>query len=351
LVDNTDDVEAGQLLARLDSADALLGFEEARENLVSSVRQVASLKAQRDRLLALIKARQNELLTIKNDYERRLKLKPGASVTVEEVERYRNQTDVAKANMAAAEAELRSTLHLLGNKPLKEHPQIRAAATKLKEAWLTLKRCEIRSPATGRVARRTAQVGSQVTAGSPLMLVVPLDGVWVEANFKESQLKSIKIGQPVRVFADVYGGEVEHRGIVAGRSAGTGSVFSLLPPENATGNWIKVVQRVPVRVVLDPEDLAAASLLLGLSCRVEIPLNEPLKPLPPHDENPRAAAVEADFTEIDREIAATVALNLADIDVNAVALNNDALNDDAPKDDVALVGLNPNSPDQKGNKF
>ncbi|MDR2422789.1 MAG: efflux RND transporter periplasmic adaptor subunit [Deltaproteobacteria bacterium] len=314
LVDNTDDVLAGQLLVVLDPADATLAVEEARENLANAVRQVASLNAQRDRLVALIEARQNELLMIKNDYERRLKLKAGTSVTAEEVERYRNQTDVARANLKAARSELRSSQHILGSRPLREHPQVRAAASKLKEAWLALKRCEIRSPATGRVARRTAQVGSLVAAGAPLMLVTPLDEIWVDANFKESQLKNVKPGLQVRVKADVYGGSVVHRGVVAGRSAGTGSAFSLLPPENATGNWIKVVQRVPVRILLDPKSVAEFPLLLGLSCRVEALLTEPTVDLPPFAAESRAEAVEADFTEIDQEIEAMVTLNLAESD-------------------------------------
>jgi membrane fusion protein (multidrug efflux system) len=312
LADNTDDVNAGQLLVRLDPADAALAMEEARENLANAVRQVASLEAQRDRLMAQIEARQNELLMIKNDYERRLKLKAGTSVTAEEVERHRNQAEVARANLKAALSELRSTQLLLGSRPLREHPQVRAAASKLKEAWLSLKRCEIRSPATGRVARRTAQVGSLVDAGAPLMIVAPLDAIWVDANFKESQLKNVKPGQQVRVKADLYGGSVAHRGVVAGRSAGTGSAFSLLPPENATGNWIKVVQRVPVRILLDPQGVAEHPLLLGLSCRVEVLLTEPTAPPPPFKAESRAEAVEADFAEIDREIEATVAQNLAE---------------------------------------
>jgi membrane fusion protein (multidrug efflux system) len=220
---------------------------------------------------------------------------------------------VAKANLAAAKAEHNSSELVLGHGPLKDHPQIKAAAIKLKEAWLAVERCQIKSPVAGRIARRTAQVGSQVTAGSPLMIVTPLDDIWVDANFKESQLDVIKPGQKVRILADLYNGKVTHMGVVVGRSAGTGSAFSLLPPENATGNWIKVVQRVPVRVAINPENIAKDPLLLGLSCRVEVLLNEPLTS-PPTSPDPgpydRAEAVEADFTEIEREIAVAIDQNL-----------------------------------------
>jgi membrane fusion protein (multidrug efflux system) len=310
LVDNTDDVAAGQLLVRLDPTDAALALETARENLSAAIRQVASLDSQRERLKALVAARQNELTLLKNEYLRRSKLKAGTSVTAEEVERYRLQSRVGESTLAAAQEELNVTLSLLGSSPLKEHPQIRAAATKLKEAWLALRRHEIYSPASGRVARRTAQIGAQVTAGTPLMIVTPLDDVWVDANFKESQLAAVKVGQQVKVAADLYGGEVVHLGVVAGRAAGTGSVFSLLPPENATGNWIKVVQRVPVRVYLEPEAIKAAPLLLGLSCQVSVLLNEPLKPLPPISDQNRTWALEEDFTAINQEIERAIAANL-----------------------------------------
>jgi membrane fusion protein (multidrug efflux system) len=310
LVDNTDDVTAGQLLVRLDPTDATIALAEAKENLAQVTRQVASLNAQRDRLRALIEARQNELAMIQNDYQRRLKLKTGSSITAEEVERYRNQTDVAGANLRAAMAELASTRHLLGEGPIKDHPQVLAAAAKLRQAWLALERCQIRSPVAGRVARRTVQVGSQVAIGNPLLLVAPLDNIWVDANFKESQLAVIKVGQQARIKVDLYNGEVIHKGVVVGRSAGTGSVFSLLPPENATGNWIKVVQRVPIRIALDPQNVRDYPLLLGLSCRVDILLTEPTVTLPPPKPQDPAESVEADFTAIDQEIATIIAANL-----------------------------------------
>jgi membrane fusion protein (multidrug efflux system) len=311
LVNNTEDVLAGDLLARLDPTDAQLALAEARENLANAVRQVASLNAQRLKLIAQIEARRNELILAEGEYQRRLRLKPGTSVTIEEVERYRSQTDVARANLAAAKAELSASELVLGGGPLENHPQIKGAALKLKEAWLALERCQIKSPVSGRIARRTAQVGSQVTAGSPLMMVTPLDDIWVDANFKESQLDVIKTGQKVRIFADLYNGKVVHEGVIVGRSAGTGSVFSLLPPENATGNWIKVVQRVPVRVAIHKENIAKDPLLLGLSCRVEVLLNEPLSDPPATGPLDRAAAVEADFTAIDKEIETSIKANLS----------------------------------------
>ncbi|MEO4009079.1 HlyD family efflux transporter periplasmic adaptor subunit, partial [Chromobacterium piscinae] len=156
-------------------------------------------------------------------------------------------------------------LALVGKDELAHQPAVKAAASRLKEAWLALQRTEIKSPVNGTVARRNVQVGQRVAAGTPMMAVVPLEHLWVDANFKEGQLAKIRIGQPVELKSDLYGGKVVYHGKVQGLSAGTGSAFSLLPAQNATGNWIKVVQRVPVRIALDPKDLQEHPLRVGLS--------------------------------------------------------------------------------------
>ena len=310
LVDDTLQVEAGQVLARLDPTDAVLALAKARSDLAAAVRQAASRLAQRDRLAALVEMRARELEMNRNDYARRQRLKPGQSVTAEELERHRDQVAIAEAALAAARHELEITRRLLGEESLADHPEVRQAADKLREAWLNLDRCEIRSPIAGQVARRTVQVGAQVTPQTPLMVVTPLDQIWVEANFKETQLARIKPGQRARVKVDLYHGRVVHPARVSGLGAGTGSVFSLLPPENATGNWIKVVQRVPVRLILDPGVLAEAPLRLGLSCRVDILVKEEAEPAAePQATLFEAAALNPDHGPLEEEISALILAN------------------------------------------
>ena len=315
MVDDTDRVQAGQLLARLDQTDAALALSKARADLAVTVRQAAGRLAQRDRLAALVEMRTSELEMNRNDYARRQRLKTGQSVTAEELERHREQTAMAEAALAAARHELEVTRRLVGEEPLADHPEVRLAAARLREAWLALDRCKIRSPIAGQVARRTVQVGAQVTPQTPLMVVTPLDHLWVEANFKETQLARLKPGQPARVKADIYNGRVVHQARVAGLGSGTGSVFSLLPPENATGNWIKVVQRVPVRLILDPAALAEAPLRLGLSCRAEVLVEEEAEPAP-EIARPlfEAAALNPDPRPIEEEIAALIAANSGDLE-------------------------------------
>jgi membrane fusion protein (multidrug efflux system) len=157
---------------------------------------------------------------------------------------------------------------------VEEHPNVLRAGARVREAYLALQRVEIPAPVGGYVARRSVQVGQRVAPGTPLMAIVPLEDLWVDANFKEGQLREMRIGQPVRLSADLYGSKVEYRGKVAGLAAGTGGAFALLPPQNATGNWIKVVQRLPVRIALDPADLRKHPLRIGLSMKVEVEIRD-----------------------------------------------------------------------------
>ena len=213
--------------------------------------------------------------------------------------------DRARASLADA---IRQANNQMPGAPPEKQPLVMLRIQELKEAWLTLQRCEIRSPAAGHVARRTVQPGMHVTPGIPLMTVLPLREVWVEANFKEVQLARLRIGQKASVRADMYGNTVTYSGTVAGFSPGTGSSFALLPPENATGNWIKVVQRIPVRIVLDSEALEEFPLLVGLSCTVRVDVTDTSGPLlaPPRSEADQAIlrtkAPEYDFAEIEAEI-------------------------------------------------
>jgi membrane fusion protein (multidrug efflux system) len=312
LADNTETVQAGQPLVLLDPADAALGLDSARSQLATAAREISSLLAQKERLKASIRAREAELETVRNDYDRRLRLKPGSSITSEEVERYEIQGLIAQANLEAARAELEAAERALGQGRPEKHPRITEAAVRMRESCLALQRCRIASPVSGKVARRTVQAGSQVSPGSALMLVVPESEIWVEANFKESQLDGLRPGVRVEARADVYGSKVAYRGVIDGLSPGTGSAFSLIPPENATGNWIKIVQRVPVRIILHPEDIRRAPLILGLSCRVEAYPQEGLVEVyQTSRDSYKAEPQDTEMAACEKEIAQIISLNLS----------------------------------------
>ncbi len=273
-VDNTQMVREGQVLARLDDADARLALERARSSLADAVRQTQGMMRESERLAAVISLRRTELTRAEGDYDRRRDRKTALSVSAEELSHARDNVAQAAAALRIAEHALQANRALLLNTPLPEQPLVRLRAHQLREAWLNLQRCEIKSPASGQVAKRAVQVGAHANPGDPLMAVVPLDGVWVDANFKEVQIGRMRIGQKARVRADMYGSSVTYSGTVVGFSAGTGSSFSLLPPENATGNWIKVVQRIPVKIALDPGQLGNSPLLVGLSCSVSVDVRD-----------------------------------------------------------------------------
>ncbi|MDR0339820.1 MAG: efflux RND transporter periplasmic adaptor subunit [Desulfovibrio sp.] len=269
-VDDNDLVEAGQLLVRLDKTDAELALGRARSSLADAVRQTASLMAESRRLASLAVLRRKELEKARGDYERRRDRRTAMAVSEEELSHARDDMAIAELALKVAEDDLLRNRLLLQDNPLREQPPVRRQAHLVREAWLALKRCDIRSPVRGLVAKRSAQAGLYVTPATPLMAVVPLNEVWVDANFKEVQLERMRPGQKAVVRVDLYGSSVSYAGVVEGFAAGTGSSFSLLPPENATGNWIKVVQRVPVKIVLSQEEIAKSPLLVGLSCTVRV---------------------------------------------------------------------------------
>jgi membrane fusion protein (multidrug efflux system) len=313
--DATERVSEGEVLLRLDPADAKIELDAAWEELYAQTLHVRSLVSENARLMANLQAAERALDIAKNDYGRRLRLSPGTSVTREELERYRLQSEQARAVMDAARAALDTNRSLLGTGPPEGHPSIRLAAARVERAWLAHARLEIRSPVSGTVARRAAQLGAQASPQQPVAIVVEDGRLWVDANFKESQLSRIRPGMPARVTADMTGRRVVYPGVVEGLGAGTGSVFSLLPPENATGNWIKIVQRVPVRITLDDRALAANPLILGLSCRVEVELEGDPASAPPRRGRREAATAAYDYGEgalaVRGRIAAEVASRLA----------------------------------------
>ena len=269
LVADTQPVRAGQTLVRLDDTEASVAFAQAKAQLVQAVRQVANAKISNTMYVEAVNARQADLSLA----QRALAARSGASVEIvapEELARARAAVAGAQANLAAAQAQLEAARALGSKLPVDESPAVVQAAAQFRLAYRNLKRTMIVAPVDGTVGQRSVQVGQQVGPGVPLMSIVQLNRLWIEANFKEGQIRHMRTGQPVDVVSDLYGSRVVYRGRVQGFSAGTGSAFSMLPSQNAAGNWIKVVQRVPVVIAIDPRDLAAHPLRVGLSMRATV---------------------------------------------------------------------------------
>lgn len=278
-VDDTQTVERGQVLVELDPADARIAVASAEAELARTVRQVRSLYAQADQLRAQITERETDLKKAQSDYTRRQSLVADGAVSGEELAHAQDTIAQMRAALQAGQRQLDATLAQIEGTTMDDHPEVLAAAAKLRDASLALHRTTIHAPVSGIVAKRAVQLGQHVTAGAPLLAVVPLDDVWIDANFKESQLRDVRVGQPVSVHADLYGKDVEYHGTVAGLAAGSGSAFALLPAQNASGNWIKIVQRLPVRIALDPEQLKRSPLRVGLSMHAEIEVRDTSGPL------------------------------------------------------------------------
>ncbi len=272
--DDTQRVAAGQMLVRLDRTDAEVALAQAEAGLARAVREARTLYANNLALEANVRLREAELQRAEEFLARRAPLARQGMVSREDVETAQTAAAAARAALAVAREQLAANRVLTDQVKLEDQPSVQLAATRVREAWLALARTEIPAPIAGTVARCSVQVGQRVQPGARLMAVVALDQVWVDANFKEAQLRDMRIGQPARIVADLYGGAVEYRGRVAGLAAGTGGAFALLPPQNATGNWIKVVQRVPVRIELDAAQLAAHPLRVGLSMTVEVEVRD-----------------------------------------------------------------------------
>ena len=268
--DDTQFVKAGQPLVRLDQADARVALDQAEAQLARTVRDVRNLYATSAQLAAAMQLRQTDLTAAETDLARRQRLGVSGAVSGEELQHATDAVKSAQAALLAAQQQLVANRARVDGTTLEDHPQVRDAAAAVRNAYLTLARTELPAPVAGFIARRNVQLGQRVSPGTPLMAVVPLDQVWVDANFKEPQLARMRVGQPVTLMADLYGGHVVYHGTVAGFGAGTGAAFSLLPAQNATGNWIKIVQRVPVRIALDPRELAAHPLQIGLSMKADV---------------------------------------------------------------------------------
>ncbi|MGE8547055.1 MAG: HlyD family efflux transporter periplasmic adaptor subunit [Alcaligenes sp.] len=286
-VDDTQMVRTGQPLLSLDRADVDIALAQAEASLAQSVRKTRSLFAQNDALKADIAARQADVQQAKvnldkarTDLQRRQALGRIGGVSGEELRHAQTAVQAAQSALAQAQAGVESArARLETNKALTKgtdvahHPDVQQAAEHYRQAWLARQRAALVSPVDGMVAQRSVQVGQHIAAGAPLMSIVPLDQLWVEANFKENQLQDMQPGQKVTLMADFYGKSAQYRGEIVGLSAGTGGAFALLPAQNASGNWIKVVQRLPVRIRLNPEDLRAHPLRIGLSMHVTVDLD------------------------------------------------------------------------------
>jgi len=267
--DDTQIVKVGEPIVTLDAADSKVALDNAEGLLGKTVRQVSSLYVENQFYAATIMQRESDLARAKEDLQRRQAVAGTGAVSAEDIAHARDTVNAAQAALDAARQQAEANHALTDRTSIEQHPDVRVAASKVRDAYLNYARNTLPAPVTGYVARRSVQVGQRVAPGTPLMAIVPLDGVWVDANFKEVQLQHMRIGQPVTLTADVYGSSVTYHGRVEGFSAGTGSAFATLPAQNATGNWIKVVQRLPVRIQLDPHELAEHPLRIGLSMQVD----------------------------------------------------------------------------------
>lgn len=315
--DDTDLVDAGKTLIALDNTDAKVSSTQAAAQLAQTVREVRLTFANNNSLQAMADMRSVELERAKADLARRMAAGNSGAVSVEEIEHARNAVKQSEAALNTAKEQLASNKVLTENTSIEQHPNVLRAAARLKEAMIAESRTSLPAPISGYVAKRAVQIGQRVSAGSPLLSIVPLNSLWVDANFKEVQLAKMRIGQDVILHSDVYGSDVEFHGKVVGVSAGTGSAFALLPAQNATGNWIKVVQRVPVRISLDPKELAAHPLRVGVSMQVKVDISQQqgqtLNAAPAARSIPafQTRVFEQSAQDADRRIADIIQANLA----------------------------------------
>lgn len=314
--DDGDLVRKGQVLVKFDPSDADIALQQAEANLARTVRQVRGLFSNVDGYKADVAAKKVALAKAEADFKRRQNLANGGAISQEELAHARDALDTARSSLTTSEQQLDTNRALVDDTVIASHPDVKAAAAKLRQAYLDDARAVIIAPVTGYVAKRTVQVGQRVQPGAALMAVIPLDQVWIDANFKETQLKHMRIGQPVEIRSDLYGSEVKYSGTVDSLGVGTGSAFSLLPAQNATGNWIKIVQRVPVRIRINAEELAKNPLRIGLSMDVNVSLHDQSGPAlaqqAPHEAVFSTDIYQEQLASADQLIEKLIQANLAD---------------------------------------
>ena len=278
--DDGDLVKQGDVLVKLDKSNADVALAEAKANLAATVRKVRGLYSSVNGQQAIVAARETAVAKAKADVARRTGLAKSGAISAEELSHARDELTAAESALVTAQQQYQTSKVLVDDTVVASHPDVQAAAAKLRAAYLDDERTTLVAPVTGYVAMRSVQLGQRVAPGAPLMAVVPLHEVWIDANFKETQLTHMRIGQPVEIESDVYGSSVKYQGKVQSLGIGTGSAFSLLPAQNATGNWIKIVQRIPVRVVFtDPKQLDEHPLRIGMSLAVEVNLHDQNGPM------------------------------------------------------------------------
>ncbi|NIY48322.1 efflux RND transporter periplasmic adaptor subunit [Cedecea colo] len=269
-VDEGDFVQKGQPLVLLDPSDTEIALQQAEANLANTVRQVRGLYSTADNYRAQVEAKRVALQTAQSDYDRRQKIFATGAIAAEDLSHYRDAVTSAKSDLAAAQQALSTNTAMVDDTVIDSHPEIKSAVATLRQRFLDNARSTIVAPVSGFVAKRAVQLGMRVDSGMTLLAIVPLDQVWVDANFKESQMSTMRLGQKVTLSADLYGDDVEYHGTIESLGIGTGSAFSLLPAQNASGNWIKIVQRLPVRITLDPHDMQKHPLRIGLSMNARV---------------------------------------------------------------------------------
>ncbi|QXI30325.1 HlyD family secretion protein [Pseudomonas vanderleydeniana] len=277
--DDGDLVHEGQVLVNFDPSDADVGLQSAEANLAKTVRQVRGLYSNVDGMKAQVVAQKAAVQKAQENFTRRKNLAASGAISQEELSHARDDLTSAESALSNAQQQLNSSNALVDDTVVSNHPDVKAAAAQLRQAYLAHARTTLIAPVTGYVAKRTVQLGQRVQPGAALMAVIPLDQLWIDANFKETQLRQMRIGQAVDIEADLYGSDVKYSGTIDSLGAGTGSAFALLPAQNATGNWIKIVQRVPVRVHINAEDLVKHPLRVGLSTQVEVDLHDQSGPV------------------------------------------------------------------------
>ncbi|ANJ57273.1 hemolysin D [Pseudomonas silesiensis] len=319
--DDGDLVHEGQVLINFDPNDAQVGLQSAQANLARTVRQVRGLYSNVDGMKAQVNAQQAEVQKAQDNFNRRKNLAAGGAISQEELSHARDDLTSAQNALANARQQLKTTSALVDDTVVSSHPDVMSAAAQLRQAYLNNARSTLIAPVTGYVAKRTVQLGQRVQPGTALMAVIPLDQLWIDANFKETQLRDMRIGQPVDIEADLYGGDVKYSGTIDSLGAGTGSAFALLPAQNATGNWIKIVQRVPVRIHINAEELASHPLRVGLSTQVNVNLHDQSGPVlaqqPPQKASFSTSVYDRQLVEADAMIAQLIHDNSAAVSKTA----------------------------------
>jgi membrane fusion protein (multidrug efflux system) len=314
--DDGDLVKQGDVLVKLDKSNADVALAEAKANLAATVRKVRGLYSSVNGQQAIVAARETAVAKAKADYDRRVGLARSGAISAEELSHAHDELTAAQSALVTAQQQYQTSKVLVDDTVVASHPDVQAAAAQFRAAYLDDERTTLVAPVTGYVAMRSVQLGQRVAPGAPLMAVVPLHEVWIDANFKETQLTHMRIGQPVEIESDVYGSAVKYQGKVQSLGIGTGSAFSLLPAQNATGNWIKIVQRIPVRVVFtDPKQLDAHPLRIGMSLNVEVNLHDRNGPMlaqqPPAQPAFSTDVYERQSAKADALIAGIIHANMA----------------------------------------